>query len=492
MTLKASSRTLPYQSFADWAQATRQAEKPPSQAELKQVARQFQVPLADAQAVREELLKKQSGQLDDAGHRSKGLRKESQGGLPQGMVKAKGIGAAAALVKGAPVVDKPLKLPAGFDARQAVLFNAVPLKSSDPQLKHIELLQLSDGGKHRFDVQVGVPAKAGEAPTITLRLYDDKGSPGRSGGLNPELAATLLPILDVATSRSQVSDGPKLHAGRAVLHEVLAAAEVLVAAKGGAPREAEHKAIEDAAVAFDKGQHANAEGVLAKLATTSPHGDVRARAHFLLGDMVARFGRTDEAIHHVITAFPRLSRGGQVQAQNFLAHELNTQREFPRAEHFARGAIREGLALRDQGQKLDLGSAWFALGFALKNQGKMDEAVEAMRGSLKERPQSTATALALAGYLAMAGKKDEAQKLFASIPVPPRDQLAHIDYHSNAAWFAGVSRDKPAVLASVANALDSAKRLNFAGTLNYFQTEPDLDWLRADKDFQALLARYSA
>lgn len=491
MTMKATSHSLPHKSFADWAQATRQAEKPPSQAELKQVARQFQVPLADAQAVREELLKKQAGQLDDAGDRTKGLRKESQGGLPQGMVKAKGIGAAAALVKGAPIVEKPLKLPAGFDATKATLFNAVPLKSSDADLKHVELLQLSDGGKHRFDVRVGVPAKVGEAPTISLQLYNANGSPGRSGGLNPELAAALIPILDVATSRSQVSDGPKLHAGRAVLHEVLAAAEVLVAAKGGAPREVEHQAIQDAALAFDKGQHASAEGVLAKLTTSSPHADVRARAHFILGDMVARFGRTDEAIHHVITAFPRLSRGGQVQAQEFLARQLNSQREFPRAEHFARGAIAEGLSLRDQGQKLDLGSAWFALGFALKNQGKMDEAVEAMRGSLKERPQSTATALALAGYLAMAGKKDEAQQMFASIPVPPASELAHMDYHTNAAWFAGVSRDKPAVLASVEAALETAKRLSYAGNLHYFQTEPDLDWLRADKDFQALLARYT-
>ena len=207
--------------------------------------------------------------------------------------------------------------------------------------------------------------------------------------------------------------------------------------------------------------------------------------------MVARFGRTDEAIQHLITAFPRLSPAGQMQAQEALARQLNSQREFGRAEQFARGAVSEGLSLRDQGQKVDLGSAYFALGFALKNQGKLDDAVEAMRGSLAERPQSTATALALAGYLAMAGKGDEAKTLFASIPVPPSDQLAHLDYHTNAAWFAGVSRDKPAVLASVEAALESAKRLHYAGNLQYFRTEPDLDWLRADQDFQALLSRYA-
>lgn len=493
MSTKALTGSAAFKTFTDWANATRQTGQVPTEAEVKQVARQFKVPVAEVQAVRAELLQKQTSQLDDAGARTKSMRQESQQGLPQGLPKGKGIGAAAALVKNAPVVDKALtKLPAHLDVATAQLVNAVPLKSDDPAISHYELLQLADGKNHRIDLTVAVPKDGTETPKLSVQLYSAAGGLGKKGELSDALARSLLPLLDAATARRQAGEGPKMSAGREVLHEVLSWVEQRVAKLGQDDRRAQHDGIQAAAERFDKGDHAAAEKLLAQLANSSPFGEVRARAHYVLGDMVARFGRIDEAINHIIQAFPRLGPIGAVHAQEQLASLINSQRDFPRGQRFAEGAIREGLALRARGEKIDLGSAYFTLGFAQKNQGNMTDAVASMRAALAERPGSTATQLALAGYLAIAGKKTDAEAMFASIPVPPRTELAFLDYHVNAAWFAGVSRNKEGVLKSVETALTEGQLRHYAGHLDYFRREPDLDWLRGDKDFEALLARFQS
>lgn len=479
--------------FTAWADAVRKSATVPSEAEVQKVAQQFKVPLEAVQALRTEMLEKGSAKVDDAGNRSKGLRKEIQNAAPIGTPAVKGVGAAAALVMGAPVVEKALKkLPAHIDVPSAFMASAVPLKSSDPALDRVEHVSIRDGKNHHFDVLVGVPKDHGAEPSVTLQFYKRDGSLGAKGELNAELARSLLPLLDVVTSRpTHASDGPKMQAGAEVMRFVLEKAELTAQSAAKEDRSTQHAVIGDAAKAFDAGQRDGAEKTLADLVKTSPFSDVRARAGFILGDMMSRLGRVDEAVKQIVVAFPRLSQGGQVAAQELLARLLNGQREFPRAEQFAQGAIREGLALRQGGAQVDLGSAYFALGFAQKNQGKMGEAVASMQASLKERPQSTATALALAGYLSLAGRADEAKAMFAQIPVPPQTEFAFMDYHTNSAWFAGVSHDREGVLSSVGTALETAKRFNYAGLLQYFKTEPDLDWIRGDKAFEALLSRFS-
>lgn len=198
-----------------------------------------------------------------------------------------------------------------------------------------------------------------------------------------------------------------------------------------------------------------------------------------------------EAIETVTIALPALDGRWRGLAQDLLARLCNKQREFPRAEQFAQDAIKDGLAMRERGQAIDLGRPYFTLGVAQKNQGKIDEAIDSMNKALAERDgKSPATSVALAGYLSIAGRHEEAHALFARIPIPPKTEREFMDYHANAAWFAGVSHDKAGVMTAAETALKAAKTFNHPGLYHYFQSEPDLDWLRGDEAFSGLLARY--
>ena len=130
-----------------------------------------------------------------------------------------------------------------------------------------------------------------------------------------------------------------------------------------------------------------------------------------------------------------------------------------------------------------------ALAVAQKNLGDIDDAVQSMTASLKVRPESMGTKIALAGYLAIAGKKTEGQALLDSIPMP-KEGLPLIDYHTNSMWFHAVAGDKEKTLEFAEKALTAAAAKNFVGTKSYLNVEPDLDWLRKDLEFTRLMSRF--
>ncbi len=148
--------------------------------------------------------------------------------------------------------------------------------------------------------------------------------------------------------------------------------------------------------------------------------------------------------------------------------------------HFAATANANGAQIKPE-------SAYFALGVAQKNLGKIDEAIVSMSGALRLNPSSTATKIALAGYFGIAGKKAESAAMFNSVAVPPPGTMAHMDYLINAAWFNATLRDAKGVMKYAKAAIASRNQLHYPATKSYFATETDFDFVRSSPAFKALL-----
>lgn len=486
MPINPSSPSL--KSFADFAQAVRSSGIPPTKAEAKAAAQRFAVPLAEVLTLRDEMLKASNTATEHAGQRSQELRTHGGGGVPVGTPNVQGLGGPTqARISGAETSKAMLAVPRYVDVDSARVIWGVHLGNEQASSA---TATLEDGKNNQIHVQVPVKGEDLE-PRIG---FMKKGATGEVAlqHVTPKLAANLLPFLDATLSNSP---RPNAHGGgqaygAAVVERLREHCEgVLLAA--GAPSRAEDKAAFDSATAtFDKGGFAKGEKVVTALANGSAFADIRALAHFVLGEMQFRLGRPDDALRSIRLALPGLPEGGRLAALELMAKIHNAKREFASGKTLAQQAVQEGNALLQLGLKVNLASAHFTLGVAQKNLGEIDDAVMSMHHALAAKPGATYIQLALAGYLGIAGKKAEAEAKFAAIAVPPKTELAFLDYNTNATWFYAVCRDEQQVLRFAAQALEAAKGFHFPGTVSYFRSEPDLDWMRGNAQFQQLLARY--
>ncbi len=459
--------------------------------EAKQAAGRFSVPVADVLAFRDGLLGKSNAATETAGQNSKALR--DQAGTPIGQAAVTGLGGAMQTRMGAVTVKPLTSVPTFVDTRSAYVMHGVHVGNATSSSATAMLL---DAKKNQIHVSIPVQGDPNRLPTIAFvdaanvksgTITQEEIGPNRA-----ELAANLVAFLDVVLGNSAPANmhGSGANYGSAVLEDLRARCEEIMSDNGAPTPQQEDKLFNDATAAFDKGQWNTGEQMLGVLSTRSADRNVRLDARFVLAEMHFRRGNHDDALHEVKVALPALVGAGRVSGLEMGAKIHNAKRDFQTGADWAQRAVDEGTALQKAGQNLSLSGVHFTLGVAQKNLGKIDEAVASMEAALAARPGATYIHLALAGYLGIAGDKPRANAMFASIPVPPKHEMTFLDYNSNATWFHAVNKDKAKVLEFAEKALEAAEGFNFPGTVNYFKTETDLDWLRGDADFQKLMARF--
>src|SRR5258706_11796053 len=82
-------------SFEKFQEAVRTSGHRLTEAEAKEAAERFTVPLADVLALREEILARAGAVADDVGAQTKSLRDQAGAGAPAGTAKVRGLGGAA-------------------------------------------------------------------------------------------------------------------------------------------------------------------------------------------------------------------------------------------------------------------------------------------------------------------------------------------------------------------------------------------------------------
>ena len=213
-------------------------------------------------------------------------------------------------------------------------------------------------------------------------------------------------------------------------------------------------------------------GVLSPSQKRSPLA--RARAAIDLARHVHALGRQGEALSYLRFAYALAPKPQQTMVLDAMSSCYRTRRDFSAA------ALAQELALVLNPNA----DALYGLAIMYKNAGHLDDAIRALRQSLKMNPESWHTRLVLAGYLIRAGQAEEGWRVFRTVQKPRGN---HDAYHTNMAWFYASAGKKREFLDHLdkALALSTTPRI-----LSYIRTEVDFDRYRDAPDFKALIEKH--
>jgi tetratricopeptide (TPR) repeat protein len=353
---------------------------------------------------------------------------------------------------------------------------------------------LQDAGGNR--VYLAIPLAREGDPPAPPKVGFTRAESAESGivpmySISPFMAESLIPFLELATNRVSTNSASMSGAGYGAVvarHMAWHCEETVLL--NGTPSEFQmQRHLKRIAEIFDAGDTKTAEARVRTLFAAEAQ-ILRSRAYLLFGRFCNRLGRHEEALAALKSAENGLTGAERYRTLVEIASCFNSTRRWEGAQRYAQGAIDEGIERRKQGTPVALGDAYFNLAKAQKNRGHIEEAITNMTAALLEDSHSFSKRLALAGYLAIAGRTEQAQSEFAVIPVPPRTGWDYLNYCVNAAWFHAVAKHKAKALEWAEQALETAKQLHTAFATTYFAEEPDLDWLRQDPALNELLARY--
>ncbi len=332
-------------------------------------------------------------------------------------------------------------------------------------------------GEESGAISVGFLATGGSSLMVAGPSQSQSRQP-----VTPNLARKLMRIVDHSLW------GPSMSPGRTSRVIAMGKALAAIAQTDEAEFPKQQQTLQAGAQAVDNKNFEEAQVLLQSLVGSSSR-PMRATAYRILGLMAHRQQNYDLAKQHLrdaLFAAPRDPAQIELSIRNEMSAVYRSTREFPLAQKAAKSALTLAKRIEAKGGEADLRGGYFNLAVAEKNLGEIEPAVENMRRAY-ELGQDTASGIALAGYLAIAGHKEEAQELFDSIK-PGDGRLDKFNYTMNATWFAAVGGDLPSVLRAADKAIQFAKSAKMEPfLLQYFNSEADLDAFRDHPSFASRL-----
>jgi tetratricopeptide (TPR) repeat protein len=119
--------------------------------------------------------------------------------------------------------------------------------------------------------------------------------------------------------------------------------------------------------------------------------------------------------------------------------------------------------------------AYYELGLVLEEQGKLDEAINAFRAALKTSPDNVAALTALGHAQALAGKKNDAERVIARLQELSKQQ--YVSPFQAAVVYAGLDNRKLAL-----EGLEKSREERF-NWLPFVQVDPVFKNLRSEQKF---------
>jgi serine/threonine-protein kinase len=189
-----------------------------------------------------------------------------------------------------------------------------------------------------------------------------------------------------------------------------------------------------------------------------------ATAHQWYASFLAASGRLDESV---------------VQAKT--AHELEPfsltiYSDYVRSLYYA-GQLDQAQSEAAKLRQMDpnFARAYYELGLVLEEQGKLDEAINAFRAALKTSPDNVAALTALGHAQALAGKKNDAERVIARLQELSKQQ--YVSPFQAAVVYAGLDNRKLAL-----DGLEKSREERF-NWLPFVQVDPVFKNLRSEQKF---------
>jgi tetratricopeptide (TPR) repeat protein len=132
----------------------------------------------------------------------------------------------------------------------------------------------------------------------------------------------------------------------------------------------------------------------------------------------------------------------------------------------------------------ELASAYYNLAILQKNDGRLKDALESIRGALKINPESWNLQMIEAGYMVLDGDKDAGLKKFAAIQEPRGDSEF---FRIMNAWFYAVSKQREKFYDAFEKALSASRSTHI---LEWIDQDVDLDVYRNEPQFRTLLEKH--
>jgi tetratricopeptide (TPR) repeat protein len=151
-----------------------------------------------------------------------------------------------------------------------------------------------------------------------------------------------------------------------------------------------------------------------------------------------------------------------------------------------RGAVRYmelALVLTPPGSP-GLAGMFYNLSIYQKNDGDLPGALASVERALAINPESWNLLVIKAGYLVLAGRREEGLRLFATVTEPRADRVFWLNMN---AWFHSVCGDRERFYPAFERALAAA---DGTGTLIWIDQDVDLDTFRGETRFQDLLRQH--
>ena len=183
----------------------------------------------------------------------------------------------------------------------------------------------------------------------------------------------------------------------------------------------------------------------------------------------------------LLAAFARAPKTSAGAVLSRLAFCLRALKDF-------RGAVRYmelAVVLIKPGDP-ELASALYNLAILQKNDGRLPDALKAIREALKLNPESWNLQMLEAGYLVLNGSRDDGIAHFAKIQRPQGD-VEFFDVMN--AWFYAVSRQRDKFYPAFEHALEQSHSTHI---LEWIDQDVDLDEYRKEPEFKALVEKHGA
>jgi tetratricopeptide (TPR) repeat protein len=230
------------------------------------------------------------------------------------------------------------------------------------------------------------------------------------------------------------------------------------------------------------GKRSDARAKIEALLKTTPPPPPTVASNALLELAADAAGRGDHEQERVLllSAFQRAPKTSMGFVLSKLAFCMRALKDF-------RGAVRYmelAVVLTKPGDPA-LAGYLYNLAILQKNDGRIPDALHAIREALKINPESWNLQMLEAGYLVLSGKRDEGLARFAKIERPVGD-VQFFDCMN--AWFYAVSKQRDKFYSAFAHSLEEASSTN---VLEWIDQDVDLDVYRNEPEFKALIEKHA-
>ena len=214
--------------------------------------------------------------------------------------------------------------------------------------------------------------------------------------------------------------------------------------------------------------------------TPAPPPTVATNALLHLAADAAGRGEHEQERVMLLTAFQRAPKTSMPHVLSRLAFCMRALKDF-------RGAVRYmelAVVLIKPGDP-NLATYLYNLAILQKNDGRLPDALKAIREALKINPESWNLQMLEAGYLVLNNQRDEGLAHFAKIERPAADVQF---FNIMNAWFYAVSHQREKFYAEFEHALVEAKSTHI---LEWIDQDVDLDDYRKEPEFKALVEKHA-